>query len=63
MKEIYTNRIFNYVVLLISVLSIIDTYISSKSQVDYFSVALLDIVLIVLQGLSALSFFVKKTEY
>jgi len=63
MKEIYTNRIFNYIVLLLSVLSILDTYISSKSEVDYFSVALLDIVLIVLPGLSALSFFVKKTEY
>lgn len=60
MKEIYTNRIFNYIVLLLSVLSILDTYISSKSEVDYFSVALLDIVLIVLPGLSALSFFVKR---
>lgn len=60
MKEIYSNRIFNYIVLLISVLGIIDTYISSKSEVDSLNIALLNIVLIVLPGLSALSFFVKR---
>lgn len=60
MKEIYSNRIFNYIVLLISVLGTIDTYISSKSEIDSLNIALLNIVLIVLPGLSALSFFVKR---
>ncbi|WP_447950915.1 hypothetical protein [Chryseobacterium koreense] len=60
MNRIYSNKIFNWVILIVSVLTVID--ISSRLNQDYefLSVLILKITLFIFPILSTLSFFLKK---
>lgn len=60
MKEIYSNNIFNWVLVIISVLTLIDTSNLLSQEFEFLNVLTLRIILFVIPILSILSFFVSK---
>ena len=60
MKEIYSNKIFNWIILIVSVFSLIDTSYHLIQEFEFFNVLTLRIILFIVPILSILSFFIKK---
>jgi len=60
MKEIYSNKIFNWVLITISVLVLIDSSYLLANEFEYLNVLILRITLTIIQILSFLSFFINK---
>lgn len=60
MKQIYSNKIFNWIILIVSVLTLIDNSFRLNQEYEFLSVLILKIILFIFPILSILSFFFKK---
>lgn len=60
MKQIYSNKIFNWIILIVSILNLIDISSRLNQKYEFVSALILKITLFILPILSALSFFLKK---
>lgn len=60
MKEIYSNKIFNWILIIISILIIIDSFYLLTTEFEYLNILTLRITLIIIPFLSLLSFFVNR---
>ncbi|MDF2553692.1 MAG: hypothetical protein K0R77_2967 [Chryseobacterium sp.] len=60
MKEIYSNKIFNWILIVISIITLIDTSYLLTTDFEYCNVLTLRIILFIIPALSLLSFFVIK---
>jgi len=60
MKEIYSNKIFNWIILIVSVLTLIETSYRLTKEFEFFNVLTLRIILFIVPILSIFSLFIKK---
>jgi len=60
MKQIYSNKIFNWVLITISVLILIDSSYLLTNEFEYLNVLILRVTLTIFSILSFLSFFINK---
>ena len=60
MNKIYSNKIFNWILLIVSLLILIDNFSRINRSIEFNSAIVLKIALVIFPILSALSFFVKK---
>lgn len=60
MKHIYSNKIFNWIILVVSVLTLIDISSRLNQEYEFLSVLILKLTLFIFPILSTLSFFLKK---
>ena len=60
MNKIYSNKIFNWILLIVSLLILIDNFSRINRSIEFNSAIVLKIALVIFPILSALSFFIKK---
>ncbi|MRM83906.1 hypothetical protein D1003_08785 [Riemerella anatipestifer] len=60
MIRVYSNKIFNWIILIISVLKLIDIFFPLTQEFEFLNVLILRIILFIISILSVLSFFLKK---